>query len=268
VRRVMAGCVHHRELPSFLRPVFRPWIGIAVEDGLDNRGWSHAGAEKRQAPRVGLRVRAQIIVRDPASTRQLDMTEVNLQFEKRLTPNGFTLAGGTRIAPDGSFETESPGGLVNIGVEHVPEGWTVKSIHLDRVDIDGQAVDLSGGTRQLEVVLTDRLTTVAGLVVDRNGRPLSGYSVVLFSDDENRWTPSSRFLMEGRSSQTGQFLLKDVAPGSYLAVALRDLPFRAWMNPDNLALLRSIATKLQVVEGEQKMISIRASPTPDGLVNR
>jgi len=208
------------------------------------------------------------IVRDPASTRQLDMTEVNLQFEKRLTPNGFTLAGGTRIAPDGSFETESPGGLVNIGVEHVPEGWTVKSIHLDRVDIDGQAVDLSGGTRQLEVVLTDRLTTVAGLVVDRNGRPLSGYSVVLFSDDENRWTPSSRFLMEGRSSQTGQFLLKDVAPGSYLAVALRDLPFRAWVNPDNLALLRSIATKLQVVEGEQKMISIRASPTPDGLVNR
>jgi len=208
------------------------------------------------------------IVRDPASTRQLDMTEVNLQFEKRLTPNGFTMAGGTRIAPDGSFETESPGGLLTIGVESLPEGWTVKSIHLDRVDIDGQAVDLSGGTRQLEIVLTDRLTTLAGLVVDRNGRPLSGYSVVLFSDDENRWTPSSRFLMEARSSQTGQFLLKDVAPASYLAVALRNLPFRAWVNPDVLARLQPIATRLRVVEGEQKVISIRASATPDGLVER
>jgi len=205
------------------------------------------------------------IVSDPASTRQLDISEVSLQFEKRLTPNGFTMAGGTRIAPDGSFETDSPGGLVNIGVQYLPEGWTVKSIHLDRVDVDGQAVDLSGGTRQLQIVLTDRLTSVAGMVVDRNGRPLAGYSVVLFPADETRWTPSSRFLKEARSSQTGQFRLGDVAPGSYLAVALRDLPFRAWTNPDVLARLQSIATKLSVAEGEQKTIAIRASPTPDGI---
>jgi hypothetical protein len=206
------------------------------------------------------------ILRDPASTQRLDLTEVRLQFEKRLTPNGFTTAGGARIEPDGSFETETPGGLVTIAIESLPEGWTVKSIHLDRVDIDGQAVDLSGGTRQLQIVLTDRLTSVAGVVVDRNGRPLAGYSVVFFPEDETRWTPSSRFLKQANSSQTGQFRLGDVAPGSYLAVALRDLPFRAWTNPDVLARLQSIATKLSVVEGEQKVISIRASPTPDGLM--
>jgi hypothetical protein len=207
------------------------------------------------------------LVRDPASTGELDLTEVRVQFQKRMGPNnGFTMAGGARIADDGSFETESPGGLITINVESLPEGWTVKSVHLDRVDVDGQAVDMSGGTRQLEIVLTDRVSSVAGLVVDRNGRPLSGYSVILFAEDDTRWSPPSRFVMEARASQTGNFRLKDVPPGSYFAVAVRNLAFRAWTNPDVLLQLQSIATKLRVADAEQKTISIRASPLPEALV--
>jgi hypothetical protein len=106
------------------------------------------------------------------------------------------------------------------------------------------------------------------MVVDRNGRTLPGYSVVLFSEDDTRWTPNSRFLMAAQSSQTGQFRLKDVPPGDYLAVAVKDLPFRAWTNPDVLIRLQSIATKLKVNEAEQKTIAIRASPTPDNLPGR
>jgi hypothetical protein len=208
------------------------------------------------------------IVRDPTSAGPLDMGEVRVQFEKRLAANGFTMAGGAEIAPDGSFETESPGGLVTIGITSLPTGWTVKSIHLDRVDVDGQAVDLTGGSRQLQIVLTDTTSVVTGLVVDRNARPLAGYSIVLFPQDETRWTPSSRFLLAAQSSQTGQFRIKDVPPGAYLAVALKGLPFRAWTNPDVLARLQSIATPLRVAEGEQKTISIRASPTPEGLADR
>jgi hypothetical protein len=181
-----------------------------------------------------------------------------------MTENGFQMSGGAKVATDGTFETETPGGLVTISVTP-PDGWSVKSIFLDRVDVDGQAVDMSGGTRQLQVVLTDHASSVTGMVVDRNGRTLPGYSVVLFSEDDTRWTPNSRFLMAAQSSQTGQFRLKDVPPGDYLAVAVKDLPFRAWTNPDVLIRLQSIATKLTVTEAEQKTISIRASPTPDNL---
>jgi len=59
-----------------------------------------------------------------------------------------------------------------------------------------------------------------------------------------------------------------VPPGDYLAVAMKDLPFRAWTNPDVLIRLQSIATKLKVNEAEQKTIAIRASPTPDNLPGR
>ena len=208
------------------------------------------------------------IVRDPASTADVDLTDVRLMFERRLTEGGFTMSGGATIAPDGSFETETPGGPVSIGVAFLPDGWSVKSIHLDRVDVDGQAVDMSGGTRQLQIVLTDRANSVSGMVVDRNGRTLPAYLVVLFAEDETRWTPSSRFIMSAQSSQTGQFRLKDVPAGDYYAVAVQGLPFRAWTDPDVLIRLQSAATKLKVNEGEQKVISIRASPTPDNLPNR
>jgi hypothetical protein len=209
------------------------------------------------------------IVRDTGSTGELDFTEVRVSFEKRLEQGrGMTMAGGPKIAPDGTFETESPGGLTSIGVSFLPEGWTVKSIHLDRVDVDGQTVDLSSGTRQLHIVVTNHGSSVSGMVVDRNGRTLPGYTVVLFPEDETRWHPSSRFLLSGTSSQTGQFRLKDVPTGDYYAVAVQGLPFRAWTDPDVLIRLQPIATKLKVGDGEQKTISIRASPTPDNLPGR
>jgi beta-lactamase regulating signal transducer with metallopeptidase domain len=208
------------------------------------------------------------VVRDPASTRPLDMSDVHVEFEKQANGSGLTFSGGARVEADGSFQADSPGGLVTIDVNYLPDGWTVKSVYLDRVDVNGQAVDLTGGRRELEIVLTDTPSTVSGVVVDRNGRPLGGYSVVLFSEDETRWTPSSRFLLEARSSQTGQFRLRDVPPGSYLAIAARGLPFRAWTNPDVLLRLQSLASTLRVAEGEQKTISIRASAIPDDIAVR
>ena len=238
------------------------WVGamhhITVDADVDD-------LEMRAS--VGARIIGRI-VRDIASTAELDMTEVRVSFEKRLDANRMTMAGGAKIAPDGTFETESPGGPVSIGLNFLPDGWSVKSIHLDRVDVDGQTIDMSGGTRQLQIVVTDRGSSVSGMVVDRNGRTLPGYTVVLFPEDETRWHPSSRFLLSGTSSQTGQFRLKDVPAAEYYAVAVQGLPFRAWADPDVLIRLQPIATKLKVSEGEQKTISIRASPTPDNLPGR
>jgi hypothetical protein len=239
------------------------WVGAMKELSLDG---DVDDLEMRAS--TGARVVGRI-VRDPSSTRDPDLTQVHLSFERRLPEGrGLMMSGGGKVEPDGSFDTESPGGLVTIGVSFLPEGWTIKSIHLDRVDVDGQAVDMSGGTRQLQIVLTDHAASVSGMVVDRNGRTLPGYSVVLFAEDETRWTPSSRFLLSARSSQTGQFRLKDVPAGEYYAVAVQGLPFRAWTDPDVLIRLQSAATKLKVNEGEQKVISIRASPTPDNLPGR
>jgi hypothetical protein len=70
----------------------------------------------------------------------------------------------------------------------------VKAITLDGVEIGDGPVDFGSGRRQVDVVLTDKISGVFGVVVDRNGRPLPNYSVVIFPGDPTRWHESSRFI--------------------------------------------------------------------------
>ena len=115
----------------------------------------------------------------------------------------------------------------------------------------------------LESVVTDQLGSAGGLVVDRRGTPLGGFDVVLFPQDEARWYFASPFIRQTRSSQNGRFELPQLPPGDYLAVATEGVPFLMLGDPaPTLRRLQPIATRLTVRDGEQKTISIRASPAP------
>ena len=114
-------------------------------------------------------------------------------------------------------------------------------------------------------MLTDKVSSVSGVVVDRNGRPLPNYSVVLFPPDPLRWHQESRFLAMARSDNDGRFRLDGVPPGTYLAVAVAALPMGSWQDRSVLEKLQSSAETIRLGEGQQLTISIRASPTPEGL---
>ena len=114
-------------------------------------------------------------------------------------------------------------------------------------------------------MLTDKISGVSGIVVDRNGRPLANYSVVVFPPDPLRWHRDSRFLVTARSDNDGRFRADVVPPGAYLAVAVPALPFGSWQDRSVLEKLQSSAETIRIGEGQQLTISIRASPTPEGL---
>ena len=124
-------------------------------------------------------------------------------------------------------------------------------------------LELTPGAHEIEVVVTDSLSSVSGLVVDRRGTPLGGFDVVLFPQDENGWHFASPLIRQTRSHQNGMFELTLVPPGDYLAVAAEGVPFLMLGDPaPTLRRLQSVATRLTVGDGEQKTISIRASPSP------
>ena len=209
------------------------------------------------------------VVRDVGVTKALDPAAVFVGFTKQVQgqAGGFT-GSNFPASADGTFSLESPGGLVHFSVKRLPSGWAVKSVSLDGAEIDDVPIDFGSGRRHVEIVLTDRLSGVSGIVVDRRGNPLPNYSVVLFPPDASRWHRESRFLATARSDNAGRFRLESVPPGTYLAVAVAALPMSSLQDPSVLQRLQGSAETIRLAGGQQLTISIRASPTPDGLARR
>jgi protocatechuate 3,4-dioxygenase beta subunit len=225
---------------------------------------------------LDLELRAQLgatiegrVIRDAGITQTLDVSGVHVGFTRLIDgPTGGFTGNAFPAAADGTFSLEAPGGFARFDVKRLPPGWMVKSISLDGAEIDDVPMDFGTGRRHIDVVLTDRLTAVSGIVVDRNGQTLPNYSVVLFPPDASRWQGESRFVRASRSDNSGRFRIEGVPPGSYLAVAVAGLPMESWRNPEVLQRLRSSAETIRLLEGQQLTISIRAVPTPGDVAGR
>ena len=207
------------------------------------------------------------VVRDPAATRQLDLKAVQIGFETRVEGQRAGFTGSTfPVGADGGFSLESPGGLVRFQVKRLPPGWMVRAVTLDDgSELGDGPLDFGSGKRHVEIVLTDKVSRVSGVVVDRNGRALTNYTVVVFPPDSTRWHHGSRFILSTRSDHAGYFQLEGVPAGQYLAVAVPALPLGSWDDPTVLEKLQSSAEQIRLGEGQQLTVSIRASPTPEGL---
>jgi hypothetical protein len=215
---------------------------------------------------LGVRVEGRI-VRDPDATRPLDPAAVRVEFERPMGTGGFLAVSPPAVGADGAFSVEIPGGLVFIRSQ-LPAQWMVKGIRIDGTDVADHDFDFGdGGRRHLEIILTDRLTRVLGRAADKRARPVVNGSIVVFPDDPAKWRESRRLVRETRSGRDGQFEFVALPPGEYLAVALEALPSNAWMDPEVLARLRSVATHFTLDEGEQRVISLTLSPPPDGLIS-
>ncbi len=221
--------------------------------------------------RLGARVEGRF-VRDGSNPLPFDPRAIRVGFEQRIERRpgiadlvhmfGINLA----VQADGTFSIESPGGPAFLQVSDLPAGWTVKAIRLEGFDITDQAADFGDGApRQVEIVLTDRIAGVAGIVTDRNGRAVSNYTVVVFPEDRDRWKPPSRLVRGVRPYIDGSFRIEDLPPATYRAIAVDSLPRSAWIDPSVLERLWSSSIQFRLNEAEQRVVNLRLSSKPDGL---
>jgi hypothetical protein len=160
--------------------------------------------------------------------------------------------GGGRVNQDGTFELRGLAGPRIIRVQGMPPGWALKSVMVEGVDVVDTGFEFKPGNNVSGVVvtLTDRLTEIAGTVRDARGQTVADYVLVVFSEDSKLWGAQSRYVQTTRPNQNGEFTLKGLPPGRYLATAVAALENGTQSDPAVLEQLRRSAKTFTLADGQ------------------
>ena len=160
---------------------------------------------------------------------------------------------------DGTFELKGLTGTRLIRATALPSGWMLKSVTVNGADVTDTGVELKPGeaVSGVEVVVTSKVTDVSGTVKGSNGQPVKDYTVVVFSDEPQRWAmPLSRYVAGARPNQEGRFQFKSLPAGGYYAIAIEYIAQGEWGDPEVLERLKARATKFSLDEGESKTLDL------------
>jgi hypothetical protein len=102
--------------------------------------------------------------------------------------------------------------------------WSLESIRHEEREVTGRPLELVGGDLTgVEITLTDAPIAVNGTVRNRQGQPVPGATVVLFSADSSlrrtmRWGGSR--VRSAIADAAGRYVLSNLLPGEYFAAAV------------------------------------------------
>jgi len=197
---------------------------------------------------------------DPAAAQTLRPASLRLG----LQPVQFDMVmmGGTPPAvvnDDLTFEIKAAPCAFRIMLFGQTPGWSIRSVRHRGLDVTDAGIEFrpNEDVAEVEVELTNNVTDVSGLVTNAKGEALKDYSVVVFPQDREKWTPNSRYLKTARPDQQGRFKVTGLPPGEYRVIALDYVDQNEWNTPEYLDGLRSKATAFSVNEGETKSVGLR-----------
>jgi hypothetical protein len=138
-------------------------------------------------------------------------------------------------------------------------GWTIRTVRYRGSDVTDSGVEIrpNENLTDVEVELTNRPTEVSGLVTNPKGEALKDYSVIVFPQDREKWTPNSRYLKSSRPDQDGRFKVSAIPPGEYYVIALDYVDSNDWNDPQFLDSIRAKASRFSLSDGETKSIDLR-----------
>lgn len=167
------------------------------------------------------------------------------------------------IAEDMTFATKSPPGLMRLtlggGFTASPTGWTIRSIRINGAEVTDTGIDIKPNEdiSGIELELTNKLTTISGLVKNSRGEVSKDYTTIVFAQDKAKWTAGSRYQSAGRPDQDGRFKISGLPEGEYYIIAVDRLENGQSSDPDFLESVRTRATSLSLREGETRTLDLR-----------
>jgi hypothetical protein len=173
-----------------------------------------------------------------------------------LAPKGGELATASPDA-DGAFALRGITGTRWLRIMKAPRGWALESMTLNGVNITDRPLKFGTVAQSIDMVdvlLTNRLTEIAGEVTGSNGLRVSSAVVVAFAVDRERWYPASRFLQYA-TSPDGTFTIRGLPAGEYFLAAIprtKALDAGAWQDRATLEALALRAARVSLGD-EQRL---------------
>jgi protocatechuate 3,4-dioxygenase beta subunit len=168
-------------------------------------------------------------------------------------------APNARVSERWTFELRNLFGPTFLRV-NAPSGWTLKQVLLDGRDVTDTPIDFSEGQSigGIQIVLSRRVSLVAGTITDSRGQPATDATVVVFPADERLWYFRSRFIRAARPDQQGRYEIRALpAYDDYLIAVVQALEDGQAGDPEFLAAIRSNATRLALNDGETKTADVK-----------
>jgi hypothetical protein len=202
------------------------------------------------------------LIVDPAAAQSLPPNLMIMAFPVQNGGIPAPPAPPARVSDDFTFELKAMPGVMRIslggGFGGPPTGWAIRSVRLNGVDVtDGVDVKPNEDVSGLEVELTNKLTTISGLVTNARGEAVKDYSAIAFSQDREQWKGATRYQGSGRPDQDGRFKITGLPPGDYYIVAVDQVDPGQSSDPDFLNSIVIKATAVSIREGDTRTVDLR-----------
>jgi hypothetical protein len=164
------------------------------------------------------------------------------------------------VGSDWSFTFKNLGGPFLFRPIGLPDGWMLHRVDLgerDITDVPWNVPTAGKAFTGLKITVTNKVGTISGAVVDSTGQPASGATVVVFSEDPDRWMPYSRFIQTTRPGTDGRFSLTGLPAGVYRAIARDDLEQGQWEDRTFLETVRHDGVRVELAEGASEAITLK-----------
>ena len=161
--------------------------------------------------------------------------------------------GSADIKSDWTFEITSVSGPRYLRIVRAPKEWVLKAVVVNGTDAIDTALPFGSRAESLkdvEIVLTDRTTTVTGSVAEARDSTADA-DVIAFATNRQLWYGSSRFLAHTAVAPDGTFTIRGLPAGDYYVVAVDRVPGietdDEWQDPAALDMLAKQATRVALL---------------------